>query len=84
MSDVTQKDVDLAALIIRNSKVAHGSRLIAEHRIAAGKAVLDRLRNPTHEMVRRLNAACDTPDVNMSWVFPFIAAEIGDALETKR
>ena len=35
--------------------------------------LLERLREPTHEMVRRLNAACDTPDVQMAWVFPYIA-----------
>ena len=45
-----------------------------DRRVAEERAkLLERLREPTHEMVRRLNAACDTPDVQMTWVFPYVA-----------
>ena len=55
-----------AALSIMQPEI---DRRVAEERAK----LLERLREPTHEMIRRLNAACDTPDVQMAWVFPYIA-----------
>jgi hypothetical protein len=55
-----------AALALMQPEI---DRCVAEERAR----LLERLREPTHEMVRRMNAACDTPDVQMAWVFPYIA-----------
>lgn len=46
---------------------------VAAFRIAAEQAVLAKLREPSFDMVRKLNAACDVPDVSLAWVFPYIA-----------
>ena len=53
-----------------------------DRRVAEERAkLLERLREPTSEMVRRLNAACDTPDVQMAWVFPYIATLLAEAFQ---
>lgn len=53
-----------------------------DRRVAEEKAkLLAGLREPTSEMVRRLNAACDTPDVQMAWVFPYIATLLAEAFQ---
>lgn len=40
---------------------------------AAIATIFDRLREPSDDLIRRLNAACDVPDADLAWVFPVIA-----------
>ena len=87
MSDVTQADIDLSALVIRNSEVAHGAKLIATHRIAAEKAVLDRLLSETalEKTCKFIHAGYELESPNQRKLKRAdLATAIADALETKR